>query len=310
MADHRPMDAAPASPILRNRASAGFDARINRAIDHVVAHLSEPLRLESVARAAHLSPFHFHRVFRAGTGEALNQFVTRLRLEKALSMLARRPKPAMTDVALACGFGSLSDFSRAFRKRHGCAPGRYDLAAHRARQRDALWSTARAAPRPADADPAAFPVCIREVPAFSVAYIRVVDSYRPDGVPAAIERLRAWAVERGVAGNRWFGYMWDDPMVTALPDCRYDVAVEVPPAMRGGGEVGRHDFPAMRVAEVPVRGGVELELRVLEWLFDTWLPQSGWLPGDQPCFEAWVGAPFAHGFEYFEIDAWLPVVRA
>ena len=42
--------------------------RVNLAIDHVVSHLEEPLRLEDVSRAALLSPFHFHRVFRRWSG--------------------------------------------------------------------------------------------------------------------------------------------------------------------------------------------------------------------------------------------------
>ena len=69
------------------------------------------------------------------------------------------------------------------------------------------------------------------------------------------------------------------------------------------------DFPAMRVARVLIRGGIDLEMRALDWLFGTWLPRSGYVPDEQPCFEAWVGRPFAHGFERFELAVHLPVLR-
>jgi AraC family transcriptional regulator len=49
-------------------------------------------------------------------------------------------------------------------------------------------------------------------------------------------------------------------------------------------------------------------MRALDWLFRTWLPASGRMPTDQPCFEAWIGRPFAHGFEHFELYAQLPVI--
>jgi AraC-like DNA-binding protein len=62
--------------------------RVNLAIDHVVSHLAEPLRLEDVSRAALLSPFHFHRVFQALVGVTLAEFVKRLRLERALFLMA------------------------------------------------------------------------------------------------------------------------------------------------------------------------------------------------------------------------------
>ena len=71
--------------------------------------------MPGVARAAGLSPFHFHRVFQAMVGETLAEFVKRLRLEKALFMSPRatrrgemanfssRRPPSLTSVAMACG---------------------------------------------------------------------------------------------------------------------------------------------------------------------------------------------------------------
>ena len=95
----------------------------------------------------------------------------------------------------------------------------------------------------------------------------------------------------------------------ALTHCRYDVAVEVD-QVKPEGEIGRFEFPPMRVVEVEIRGGADLEQRVLDWLFRTWLPTSGYVPDDLPCFEAWIGRPFAHGIEYFELRAQLPVKKA
>ena len=72
------------------------------------------------------------------------------------------------------------------------------------------------------------------------------------------------------------------------------------------GEVSRLVFPAMQVAEVEVRGGLDLELRAMDWLYGTWLPASPFVPANQPCFEAWIGRPFAHGAEHFGLCVQLP----
>jgi AraC family transcriptional regulator len=66
----------------------------------------------------------------------------------------------------------------------------------------------------------------------------------------------------------------------------------------------------MRVAAVTVRGDIGLETRAIDWLYRTWLPESGYVPDDQPMFEEWIGRPFAHGDEHFELVCMLPVVRA
>ncbi len=140
--------------------------------------------------------------------------------------------------------------------------------------------------------------------------MRVLDPYHSDAVIGACHAMLKWADERGYGDGQWLGYMWEDPEIVALKDCRYDVAVEVDdPDFRAEGEVGRYDFPAMRVAEVTLRGNIELEQRALDWIFGTWLPRSGFVPDDQPCFEAWIGRPFAHGYEHFELHCHLPVKR-
>jgi AraC family transcriptional regulator len=279
--------------------------RVNRAIDHIVQGLDGPLKLEDVARVACFSPFHFHRVFRAVVGETLAGFVRRLRLERALYRMSHERGRSLTEIALTGGFASSSDFSRSFKQRYGVAPSRFDLKAFRAQNRERLHVDRL----PVGENPDGFRVRIRELPARTVAYIRVPDSYAPNAVVDATGRLLAWAEARGCADGQWLGYMWDDPGIVALEDCRYDIGVVVDD-VRPSGEIGRMRFPPMQVAEVEIKGGIELELRALDWMFGTWLPRSGYVPAEHPNFEAFVGRPFAHGFEYFELHAHLPVVPA
>jgi len=125
---------------------------------------------------------------------------------------------------------------------------------------------------------------------------------------AKVAHLVTWAEERGLADGQWLGYMWEDPEIVALTDCRYDVGLEVP-EFKPEGEVGRMDFPPMTVAQVEIKGSIDLEQRCLDWFFSTWLPHSRYVPAEQPCFEAWIGRPLAFGMEYFELHAQLPVVR-
>lgn len=291
-------------------------ARVNRAIDLVVRDLSQPLPLQAVAAEAGLSPFHFHRVFKALTGETLAQFVKRLRLERALFLMTHAPRRRLTDIALDCGFASSSEFSRSFRQHFGDAPRRFDRAAFRERRRadyDRLLTGPGAPPRitmPAPGDnPDGFAVRLRRLPARTVAYVRVFEPYRPGAAEDACARLLAWAEPRGLADGEWLGYMWDDPEIVALADCRYDVGLVVDDVVPEG-DIGRVDFPALQVAELEVRGDIHLEVRALDHLFKTWLPASGLVPDDQPAFEAWIGRPFAHGTAHFELRCQLPVKAA
>lgn len=159
---------------------------------------------------------------------------------------------------------------------------------------------------PVGHNPDGFRVKIRTLPARTVAYIRVRNPYRGDAVAKATQRLVTWAERNSVADGQWLGYQWDNPEIASLEDCQYHIAVEAERFIQKG-EIGRFRFPPMVISQVELRGGIDLELRALQWLFGTWLPRSGYVPDDQPCFEAFIGRPFAHGTEHFELHAQLPV---
>jgi AraC family transcriptional regulator len=306
----------------RPSTARSYVERVNLAIDYVMTHLEHPLRLDDVSRAAMLSPFHFHRVFQVLVGATIADFVKRLRLEKALSMMAfsiRSRRPSLTTIALACGFSSSSDFSRCFKQRFGVAPSVFNMNAwrdaHASQLEEVVAAATEASGRglhldrlPAGHNPDGFKATVRDLPARTVAYIRVPNPYRGDGVSRAVRRLVLWAERHSLADGQWLGYQWENPEITALEDCQYCVAVEAE-RFTPVGEIGRFRFPPMAVAQVEIRGGIDLELRALQWLYGTWLPASGYVPDDYPGFEAWIGRPFAHGTKYFEIYAQLPVRR-
>ncbi len=257
-----------------------------------------------------LSPHHFHRVFQAIVGETPAEFVKRLRLDKALRTMAFEKPTSLSQVAVTCGFASSADFSRSFKQRFGVSPSAFDVVAWRASHAEKLEAGlplgGRIAELPAFEDPQAFQVEIRDLAARSAAYIRVTRPYEGDRVFQAAQRLIAWAEKRGLADGQWLGYQWDNPELTNLEQCIYYIAVEAG-EFDPYGEVGHYRFPPMRVAQIEIRGGVELELRALQWLYGSWLPRSGYLPDDQPGFEAFIGRPFAHGGEYFELYVQLPI---
>lgn len=277
--------------------------RINRAVDYITANLAQSIQLDDVARAAGFSPYHFHRIFSATMGETLGAFIKRVRLERALYLMSHRKSANLTEIALACGFTSSSDFSRSFRAQYGVSPRTFDLETFRRSNREVLTAD-RAAANP----PQAFEVTVRQLPERHVAYMRVHRPYEGDGVVQAASRLIEWAQARGLADGQWLGYQWDDPEIVPLEKCRHDIGVEVPASIEGGDDIGVTTFAASAAAEIDIKGGVEIELAALHWLFFEWLPSSGYAPAHQPMFEAFNGRPFAHGMEYFELRVQLPVI--
>jgi AraC-like DNA-binding protein len=98
-----------------------------RAVDTalwVEANAADPVRLETLARRAGLSAFHFLRVFTRVLGVTPHQYLVSARLRRAARLLADPSRP-VTEVAYEVGFGDLSNFVRTFRRATGVSPGRF-----------------------------------------------------------------------------------------------------------------------------------------------------------------------------------------
>src|SRR4030095_12878940 len=180
-----------AAPVayLPNLANVDYVDRINRAVDYITRNLGKPLRLEAVDRVACFSPYHFHRIFRALMGETLASFVKRVRLERSVFLLSHRNGARFTDIALACGFSSSSDFSRSFRAHYHVTPRQSDVKRFRLSQRETMQISLagenerhRLDRLPVGTNPDGFSVALRNLPARRVAYIRVHRPYEGDHV--------------------------------------------------------------------------------------------------------------------------------
>src|SRR5262249_53835150 len=152
-------------------------------------HLEEELGLDRLARVAHFSPFHFHRLFRALVGEAVSEYVRRLRLEAA-AVLLKTTGPPVTQVAFDAGYTTHEAFTRAFRQMFGVSPSQY-RAGRGARSPSREESTMTATTSPPE-------VRVRTLPPRRVAFVRHVGPYNEVG--PTFGRFMAWAGPRGLLG--------------------------------------------------------------------------------------------------------------
>ena len=83
-----------------------------------------PVYLPDVAAQANLSPYHFLRVYKQTYGETPHEFLTRLRIERAKTLLARGSHN-VTETCFEVGFSSLGSFSALFAHRVGLSPSEY-----------------------------------------------------------------------------------------------------------------------------------------------------------------------------------------
>ncbi len=100
------------------------DRRIRLAVELMHAHMHRDLSLEEIAASAHLSPFHFARLFKKLTGATPHAYLAALRAARARALLAETDL-SVTEVGARVGYMSSSHFARAFRQAAGISPSAY-----------------------------------------------------------------------------------------------------------------------------------------------------------------------------------------
>ncbi len=99
------------------------DALLLRAKDYILEHFEEDVSLDEISRAAHLSKYHFLRLFRQQFGITPHQYVLNRRVNAARNALEAGVLP--NDVAFRYGFADLSHFNRRFKRIYGMTPYQY-----------------------------------------------------------------------------------------------------------------------------------------------------------------------------------------
>lgn len=99
--------------------------RIIKAIKYIGSNLDADLSLEKIAEIAMYSSFHFHRIFKLTTGETLQNYIIRKKIEKSALYLAVKKEIELKDIYLDLGFSNHSVFSKTFKKYYGIAPSSF-----------------------------------------------------------------------------------------------------------------------------------------------------------------------------------------
>ena len=313
-----------------------YVSRINRVIDYINENLDRELSLEALAKVADFSPFHFHRVFRAMMEETLNQFIQRVRIEKAASQLISLPRKSITDIAFDCGFSGSSAFSRSFRETFHLSPSQWrsdkkfkdsKIGKTFRNERDILGKIGKdfhvsvqynLSENPnvtwevKMTDKKKIQVEVKDMPEMVVAYVRHIGPYKGDTelFQRLFEKLMKWAGPRGLLRfpeTKVITVYHDDPKITDESKLRTDACITVPGDTSVEGEIGKMTVPGGQFAVAHCEISAEEYEDAWNMLFGGWMPESGYQPDDRLCYELYLNDPKEHPENKHVVDICVPV---
>ncbi|WCE30565.1 AraC family transcriptional regulator [Vibrio sp. SCSIO 43137] len=232
-----------------------YHQKLKPVIRYLEKHYNQELNLEEVAAMASLSPYHFHRVFKAVTGETLCEYLRRLRLQQAAQDLFYK-KPSVLEVALEYGFSSSQSFAKAFRKHFALSPTdirqcenlelfsallRDSKIGHTLRKNGNAHQSLNSYTAP-ESKQRRITMERQNFSAGQLAYIRVTGPYGENYEPA-VGKLYHWAASAGVAESTCLFIYHDNPEVTPAEKCRTDICLLVEKQVTVAGDVELQPFP-------------------------------------------------------------------
>jgi AraC family transcriptional regulator len=303
-----------------------YQSRINVAVDYIEQNLTRDFTLDEIANVAGFSKYHFHRIFYSFVGETLFQFIQRLRLEKGATLLLSDLRKPVTEVALECGFANSSSFAKSFKQYFAVsATGWRDMGcAACMKQRNIEEADSNPGQPLRNEGKALSPenvyieyvnntqiwryalmenenrvVEVKDLPELTLAYVRYVGPYKGDGdlFEGLFGKLFQWAGPRNLLQypeTKTIIIYHDNPDITDEMKLRISVSITVPAETAVDGEIGKMVIPAGKYALARFELGNDDYQEAWDWVYRTWLPESGYQPDDRPCFEMYHNDPKTH----------------
>jgi AraC family transcriptional regulator len=154
-------------------------------------------------------------------------------------------------------------------------------------------------------------VVIEDISPFKVAYIRNVGPYEGDDIlfDSLYTQLCQWAMPRGYMDDTTFplNIYYDNPEITENQKLRVMVAIPVEDDVKPSGSIGVTKIAGGKYGVCRFRLKKDEFGDAWEWLFSTWLTQSGYARDSREAFERCRGEKLIDGERLYNVDICVPV---
>jgi AraC family transcriptional regulator len=293
-----------------------YKNRINRVFQYIDENLDSDLSLNTISEIAFFSPFHFHRIFKAITGETLNEFVTRRRIEKAASDLLHK-KTGVTEISLKFGFNDNSSFTRTFKKIYGVSPSDFR------KQNPNTFSKIR---QLESKNGQAYPdyekyICVindlknwiemnakievKKMPKMDLAYVSGIG---PQNLEHAYQKLVQWAAPKGLLSkqSKMVTIYHDSFKVTEENKVRVSACLALKAPVNTSGEIGLTSIEEGRYVVGNFEIGLDEFTKSWTGLF-VWMNENGYQKADRNPFEIYHNNFKEHPERKCIVDFCIPI---
>lgn len=286
--------------IHKQQTNKQYQERMNLVWLFIQNNLDEKLKLEELAAIAFLSPYHFHRIFTALTGESISQYIRRLRLERAANKMIYSDCD-ITTIALDNGYETPAAFSRAFKQQFGLSPSLF----RKTNDLKTIYNSTESV----NISDQVLDYSIVHFKPQKVLFVRKTGNYMESAFQAW-QCLMPYAQQHCLLNEKTqnFGIPLDSPDITVHQKIRYDACITVDDSVKPEGEFGIQTIKGGRYALFMHHGAYEKLEDSYNQIMINWLPSTNYELVDAPAFECYLNTEcLQHAPEKLKTKIYIPI---
>ncbi len=277
----------------------------NNMMYYIYEYIDTDINIDDLALKFGVSKFHFHKIFKEQMGVNIYETIKSIRLQKASNLLLTNKFSTITQIANMCGYSSQTSFIRAFKQRFNQTPKYWRNGGYKEYSTEILSNSK---------------LSLFTMPQFSKLEAKIVKTkgrrayyirhkgYDGQKIKTIWQKMLAWLYTNDITSYDQVGIYHDNPAITAHSECFY-VAAIIPNDDVDLSQTNLPHFtmPEAMYATFNLKGRYGDMLRLIQWAYHEWLPNSGFETTTNPSYAIFKKNHFLEEDGEFEATYYLPV---
>lgn len=278
----------------------------NFVMHYIYSYIDTDINIDELCVELNISKFHLHRIFKEEFGRNIYESIKAIRLQKASSLLITNKNSTITQIAKMCGYSSQTSFIRTFKERFLMTPKQWRNNGYLEYSNKILQTSSSANNSDAtfyDQEPT-----IVKIPDMEVYYLR--HQGYDKSIKKTWQKLQVWAMGHNFENYRQIGLHHDNPILNDLKQCQYVACIALNEEDKKtpiNSSIPKFIIPAGVYAKFKVQGKYGDVLKLIQWVYHTWLLQSGYETTTHPSFAIYERNHFLENDEHFILDYYVPI---
>lgn len=254
--------------------------KVNLAIDYIEKNYHKKIVVTKLAEIAGLSHYYFHRIFKAVTGETVNDYIKIFKMARIYKSLVKSDKKII-DIAMDLGYQNSANLSRDIKKYFNCSPSEIRSEKFRPITREYK----------SDLKLNIHYCGIKSIPDRNIVYERVVEGYNTLDIQAAFKKILDVLISEkcDLMEIKSLGIGHDDPDYVDSSKCRYDACIVTDNISKV--DLSMFNSRVLKggsYASFLFEGTADEFANAWDYIFKKWVIKSSYITDDKPHIEEYI----------------------